>query len=152
MASGIYLNGLEAILNGTIDPDTTPLKLLLLSTEYVFDRTHANVAALTAGGGEVTATGYAGGFNGAGRKTVAVTVTRQNVNGRVVLILADTTWTALGGAANDTVAAAALVREVTSDAASIPIAYLDITDTPTNGSDLTLDYDQVDGNIRFTVP
>jgi hypothetical protein len=147
MASGPYTQGLLNIFNGTIDPDTTPLKWILVKNGYVFDRNHNFVDSISAS--ELVATGYVGGFGGAGRKSAAVTVTRQTANNRVVLIFTDPTWTALGGVANDTVGGIALIREITNDAASIPVAFLDVTDTPTNGSDISFDMDAVNGNIQI---
>jgi hypothetical protein len=147
MASGPYTQGLLNIFNGTIDPDTTPLKFILLKNTYVFDRNHNFVDSLSAS--ELAATGYTGGFGGAGRKAAAVTVTRQTASNRVVLIFTDPTWTALGGAVQDTVGGIALIREITNDASSIPIAFFDVTDTPTNGSDISFDFDGVNGNIQI---
>jgi len=156
MASGCYTRGILQTLNGGIDLDTTTLKLMLVDAGYAYDPDHAVVDNGANNGtdpsfNEVVATGYTGGFNGAGRKTVTVTVVEDTANNRVVVRLADTTWTALGGATNDTVAAAILIREVTDDTQSILIAYLDFTDFTTNGSDVTLDFDGTAGNIRFTV-
>jgi hypothetical protein len=100
---------------------------------------------------EITATNYTRGWGGAGRKTVTVTIAEQDANDRAVVIIADVTWTALGGATNDTVVAAVLIKEGgANDTTSRLIAYFDITDTPTNGSDLTLDFDGTNGNIQFT--
>ena len=43
-------------------------------------------------------------------------------------------------------------KEITNDAASIPIVFLLFAATiTTNGSDLLVDYDGTDGNMRFTV-
>jgi hypothetical protein len=147
MASGVYTNGIESVLNGGIDLDTTSLKVMLVASSYTYDPDHDFVDDIT----ELSSvTNYTGGFNGAGRKAATVTITEQTANNRVVVILGDLTWTALGGASNGTIGGAALIREITNDAASIPIAFFDVTDTPTNGSDVTLDFDATNGNIRFT--
>jgi hypothetical protein len=101
--------------------------------------------------GEITATNYTRGWGGAGRKTVVPTVTEQDANNRAVIKIPDTTWTALGGAVNDTATNALLIIEGgANDTTSIIVAAFDIPDTPTNGSDVVLDFDGTDGNIRLT--
>lgn len=145
------------VLNGGVDLDTTALKVMLEQSGYnaVFDPDQAalDIAGtndLT--GQEATCTGYVGGFAGAGRKSATVSVSEQTANNRAVVIIADLTWTGLGGATNNTLGGCALVREVTNDTASIPIAWLQFTaNLTTNGSDVLVDFDGVDGNIRFTV-
>lgn len=101
---------------------------------------------------EITATNYTRGWGGAGRKTAVVTAAEQDASNRSVLKVGDLTWTALGGAANDTVTHALLIIEGgADDTTSIIVAAFDIADTPTNGSDFGLNFDDTDGNIRFTV-
>ncbi len=103
-------------------------------------------------GDETTATGYTGGFAGADRLTTTVVTTEQTANNRVVCIFQDKTWTAIGGASNDTLEAALVLKEVSTDADSFPIAYLEFTSTlVTNGSDILVDMDGTDGNLRWTV-
>lgn len=150
MASGAYSRGVLNILNGTIDLDTTALKSGLAISTYAPDPDEA--ALTTFATSEATATGYTGGFGGAGRKAATVTLSEQTANNRVVTIVGDLTWTALGGATNNTLRYEVLLREVTNDAASIPIAYLQFTsDLVTNGSDVTVDNDGTNGNIRWAV-
>lgn len=154
MASGAYSRGILNVLNGTIDLDTTALKVALVKSTYPFDPDQPFVDDGTANdvaSHEADATGYTGGFAGAGRKSATVTLTEQTANNRVVVKIADLTWTALGGAANNTLGGAVLLREITNDAASIPIAFFDFTDVATNGGDVTVDMDGTDGNIRFAV-
>lgn len=155
MASTAYSNGVENILNGTIDLDTSALKSMLLKNTYPEDPDQAFVDDGTANdlaSHECDATGYTGGFNGADRLTTAVTITEQTANNRVVTIFADKTWTGIGGAANNTLEGVALIREITNDAASIPIVYLLFSATlTTNGSDILVDFDGTDGNLRWTV-
>jgi hypothetical protein len=147
--AGAYSRGVLSILNGAIDLDTTALKFMLLDDTYSFNPDHSAVSSLA----EITATNYTGGFNGAGRKAASVTLTEQTANNRVVTIFSNLTWTALGGGTNDTVQAAALIREVTDDSASIPIGFFDFTggSVTTNGSDFTINFDETNGNLRWTV-
>lgn len=148
MASTAYTNGIENILNGTIDLDTSAVKSMLMKSTYTEDPDHDFVDDLA--GAECDATGYTGGFNGADRLTTAVTITEQTANNRVVTIFADKTWTAIGGASNNTLEGVAIIREITNDAASIPIVYCLFSATlVTNGSDILVDFDDTDGNLRW---
>lgn len=151
MASGWYSNGVLNCLNGTIDLDTDVIKVMLVDEVYAYDPDHDFVNDISAN--EISATNYTGGFGGGGRKTATVTMQASTANNRVEIAIADLTWTALGGALNDTVGAAVVIHEITNDAASIPIAYLDFTDTPTNGGNFTLDFTALGsgGNMRITV-
>lgn len=79
-------------------------------------------------------------------------MTEQTANDRVVHILQDKTWTAIGGAANNDLEAALLHFPVSSDADSFPFAYLLFTaPITTNGSDILVDCDGTDGNVRYAV-
>lgn len=135
MASGAYQYGMSKILDGTIDLDTTTLKIMLLASSYTYNPDHDGVDDLTEISG---ASGYTGGFGGAGRKTATVAISVDNTNNKVIVTFTDLTWTALGTGA--TIGGAALVREITNDAGSIPICFFDLTDTPTNGGDITIDF------------
>jgi hypothetical protein len=154
MASFCYNKAIADILTGAIDMDSNTLKVMLVNSTYTPNRDDDVVdagGASDALDAEITATNYTKGWGGSGRKTATVTVAEQDASDRAVVIIADITWTALGGATNDTVVAAILIKEGGSnDTTSRLIAYFDITDTPTNGSDLTLDFDGTNGNIQFT--
>jgi len=101
---------------------------------------------------EADCTGYTGGFGGGGRKSASITLTEQTANNRVVTIISNLTWSALGGATNNTLGFAVWLREVTNDAASIPIAYLAFSsNVTTNGSDITVSFDATNGNVRWAV-
>lgn len=144
MPSGFYSKALEDILGGVFSLSST-LKVMLVDTAYVYDPDHTvidNGANNTTDPSfcELVATNYAGGFNGAGRKTATITRDTDNATNRARFALGDLTWTALGGATNGTIGGAILIREVTNDAASRVVAFWDLTDTPTNGGDITLDF------------
>lgn len=155
MASTAFTNGVENILNGTIDLDTSALKAMLVQNTYPEDPDQAFVddgSANDLASHECTATGYTGGYNGADRLSITCTITEQTSNNRVVSIFQDKTWTAIGGASNNTLEGVAVIREITNDAASIPIVYLTFTSTlTTNGSDILVDMDGTDGNLRWAV-
>ena len=139
-----------------MDLDTTALKSMLLKSTYWPDpdQEFLDIAGTTMdlAGHEADATGYTGGFAGADRLAATVVTTEQTASNRVVTIITDQTWTAIGGATNNTLAGVALIREITNDAASIPIVYLLFSSTlVTNGSDILCDFDGTNGNLRWTV-
>lgn len=147
MASGAFQAGIAKILDGTIDLDTTALKIMLLKSTYTYDADHDQVSDLTEISG---VSGYTAGFAGAGRKSATVAISVDNVNNKVIVAFTDLTWTALG--TGDTIGGAALIREITDDSASIPICFFDFTDVPTNGGDFTLDFAAAGangGNLQF---
>lgn len=71
------------------------------------------------------------------------TKTKDTTNDRIVFSAAALTWTAVAG--GSTVGYVAIFKFVTNDAGSTPIAIIDVTDVPTNGSDLTLTADVTNG-------
>ncbi len=150
MASGGYSRGVLNVLNGTIDLDTTTTKVGLAKSTYVPDPDESSLTTFAAS--ECDCTGYTGGFAGAGRKTASVTLTEQTASNRVVSIITDLTWTALGGASNNTIGYAVWLKETTNDAGSTPIAYLQASSNlTTNGSDVLADFDGTNGNLRWAV-
>lgn len=65
------------------------------------------------------------------------TKTKDTTNDRIVYTnTVDITWTAV--AAGSTIGTVTIFKQVTNDADSIPICSIDVTDTPTNGSDIKL--------------
>lgn len=71
------------------------------------------------------------------------TKTTDTTNDRIVYSAATLTWTAV--VAGSTVGYVVIFKFVTNDAGSTPIAVIDVTDVPTNGSDLTLAPDATNG-------
>lgn len=148
--SGGYSRGVLKVLDGTIDLDTTATKIGLAKSTYAPDPDES--ALTTFASSEADCTGYTGGFAGAGRKSATVTLTEQTASNRVVSIIGDLTWTTLGGATNNTLGYAVWLREITNDAASVPIAFFQFAaNITTNGSDIALDFDGTNGNLRWTV-
>lgn len=150
MASGMYSRGVLSVLNGTVDLDTTATKVGLAQSTYAPDPDESSLTTFASS--EASCTGYTGGFSGASRKSASVTLTEQTANNRVVAIISNLTWSALGGASNNTLGYAVWLREVTNDAASIPLAYLAFaSNLTTNGSDVTVSFDGTNGNVRWAV-
>ncbi len=159
MASFMYNQALTDILTGAIDLDTDVLKIMLVgsaNTVYVPNPDHTvvdNAAndATDPSFCEVSATNYVGAFAGAGRKVATATIEKQDASDRAVVKITDLTWTAIGGVSNDTITGAILIKENTADTDSRLIAFFDIANTTSNGSDFTLDFDEVNGNIQFNI-
>ena len=146
MASLVYTRAKKNIADGTIDLDTHDIRVALLkvaaSTSCDTEADAATISAFTTLG-ELVATNYV-------RKALAdEAVNEDTANDRAEFDATDVTWTALGGAANDTIGAALIFKFVTNDADSIPIAYIDLTDTPTNGGDVTIQWN-TEGIIQLT--
>lgn len=153
MASTAYSNGIEGILDNVFD-FTSTIKSMLVKDSYTEDPDQDSVgtAAAELSSHECDATGYTGGFGGADRLTATIVTTEQTANNRVVCICTDQTWTAIGGASNNTLEGVAWIHEITNDTLSYPIVYLVFTGTlTTNGSDILVDYDNTDGNLRWTI-
>ncbi len=64
------------------------------------------------------------------------TFTEDTTNDRIVYDAGDATYTAVAG--GSTVGWIAVYKFVTDDAGSTPIAIIDVTDTPTNGGDISV--------------
>jgi len=159
MASGWYTKGLRECIDGTIDLDTDTLKLMLVNASYAFDADHEvvdNAAddATDPSFNEITATNYTAGWGGAGRKTPTITMQENDTQNRVEAALDDQTWSSIGGATNDTIHGALLVKEGGSDdTTSRLIAFFDITDKTTNGTDFLLNFATLaaGGNMQIAV-
>lgn len=156
MASGPYHRNILKMLDGTIAYLTDTIKVLLVSTAtpYTYNPDHEFVSAGGANDiddAEANVTNYTRGFAGAGRKTLASkTLTANDASDRVEVDAADVVWTTLGGASNQTLAAAVVLKEITNDAASRMFAYLDFTDVATNGGDITVQF-AASGFLTFTM-
>lgn len=96
---------------------------------------------------EISVTGYTPGFGGTGRKTLAgKTIVTDDANDRAEFDANDVAWTALGTGA--TIGSVILYKRNTSDSDSQLIAKFDVTDTPTNGGDITVQWNS-EGLLNF---
>ncbi len=66
------------------------------------------------------------------------TFTEDTANDRIVYDAADSTWSAVAG--GSTIGWVVVFKFVSNDAGSTPIAVIDIADTATSGSDVTIQY------------
>lgn len=152
MPTFVYNKAAEEIATGTIDLLNDTIKTMLVNSTYSAARTDLVVDAGGANDAldaEISVSGYTGGWGGSGRKSLtSKTLTVDQPNNRAEFDAADLTWTALGSGA--TIAAMILIKEGGSnDTTSRLIAYLDVTDTSTNGGDITFTFDS-QGIIQFS--
>jgi hypothetical protein len=125
----IYSTGIEVLLNGTVSWANSSIKALIVDSGYTFDKSDEFVSDLSAD--EVTnavGTGYA-------RKTLTnKTVTLAT--DVVTLDADDLLYTAVQ--TNETWDALIVYAEGSSDASSPLLAYLNIDNLVTNGSDASI--------------
>ncbi|GMV19040.1 MAG: bacteriophage protein [Polyangiaceae bacterium] len=122
MAAHWYPEGIDAVMTGTIDPDTSDLRVQLVDATYTYNTAHDNLDDVVAGNRVGTAGALAS-------KTII-----DNGNSRV-LDAADLTFTALTG---DPVTGLVIYLHTGVESTSRLLAYIDgIAITP-DGSDVTL--------------
>lgn len=120
MASFLNNEGAKGMTsNGTIDWAADTIKARLVASSVTPDKDDTAMTGYTAIGTDQTL----------GSKTK----TKDTTNDRIVFDAADPTWTAV---ASGTVGWIIVYKFVTNDAGSTPIAIVDVTDTPANGSDI----------------
>ncbi len=116
MASGIYHSVFERLARGAGDLQSVTVKCALVTSSYTYDTDHDFFDDIT---NEITGSGYT-----AGGDTITVTVTDDDTNNRVDIVLGEAQWTSA------TLTARGAVYYVdTGGAASTDwlIAYLDFT-------------------------
>ena len=149
--SFVYTPFKAKLLKGEIDFDApNDIRIALLkvkaSTTADTDQDAEFVSSITTLG-ELVATNYV-------RKALTgETVNQDDPNNRAEFDAGDVTFTALGGATNDTIGAILLFKFVTNDADSPLIAYIDNAGADfsqaTNGSDITISWD-IEGILQAT--
>lgn len=130
MASFVFNSGADGLETGggiTYASDT--IKARLVASSVTPNKDDAVMTGYTAIGTDQTL----------GTKTK----TKDTTNDRIVYSAAGLTWTAVAG--GSTVGYVVFYKFVTNDGDSIPIAMIDVTDTPTNGGNLTLSPDATNG-------
>ena len=153
MPSFVYNKAAEELANNaTINLIADTIKVMLVTSQYTPARTDLVVdagGANDAVDAEINVTGYTRGWGGSGRKQLGTkVVVVDQANNRAEFSAANLTWTTLGSGA--TIAAMVVIKEgVSNDTTSRLIAYLDVTDTPTNGGDIAFTFD-AEGIIQFS--
>jgi hypothetical protein len=130
MANGVYNRGKYLIATAGANLASADLRVLLVKDTYVFDNDHNFVSDVIAGSKEISVGGYA---------RVALTtktVTEDDTNDFAYLDADDVLFAAL--AAGQTVGGAVLYKFNAADGAAEVIAFYDLTDTLTNGGDITV--------------
>ncbi len=146
MANGVYNRGFTLV--SAFDMTATTFRVMLVSTGYVFNPDHdfvnANTSSGTAGEPkvyEITVGGYA-------RQNLAFVKFEDDTNDFAGLDATDSTFTAL--VAGQTVGGAVIflysssgtlgAGQTTGDSGQNLLAFYDVTDTPTNGGDITIQW------------
>lgn len=146
MATKWYRYGIKACLNGEVALLTDTIKVMLVDASYSYSAAHKFASDVSAN--ELSGTGYAGGFAGSGRKTLTTKALNEDApNNRIEFDFDDVTWSAINAG---TIGGAVLLREITNDAASLLIGFLDPADLVTNGGDVTLQPSAADGALYIT--
>ncbi len=142
MANLVYSRGQYII--GQVNSTSVAWTLMLVSTSYVANMDHNSVNANTSSGAagepkvfEITVAGYAR------QSLAALTLTEDDTNDFAYLDANDVTFTAL--TAGQTIGGAVLYRYsssggTTGDSGQDLLAFYDVTDTPTNGGDITIQW------------
>jgi hypothetical protein len=125
--------------DGTIDLLTDTIKVVLVGTTYSASADH-NFVNPDVYQTEIGGTGYTGGYEGSGRKTLgSKVVTEDDTNDRAEFSAAPVTWTSINAG---TIGGAVIIREraATGDTMSELIAFIDTGGFPvvTNGGDFTI--------------
>lgn len=148
MASGFTQLGKLLIAQQTLDLVADgAIKLMLVDSTYVHNNDDDFVGD-NAAAKEISVSGYVGGFAGAGRRVPAGRgLARDDPSDEIEFDFTDEVWTALG--AGVTIGGVVLIKEITNDAASVVIAYDELTgDVATNGGNITYQ-PSAEGMLKF---
>jgi len=127
MANTLYNKGLEEFFKGNIDLVNDTINLMLVDQTHTPSKANSFVADVVAD--ELSGTGYS-------RKTLGTKAVATVAN-VIRFTAADPSWTGLNAGE---INGAIIFKQVTNDADSILIAYLEITNLVTNGSDVTIEF------------
>jgi hypothetical protein len=125
MASFVYNEGANQLLGGSINWATDTIKARLIPTSITPNKDDAVMTGMTVVGTD--------------QVLASKTKTKDTTNDRIVYDAADPNWTAVATGA--TVNGAIVYKDTGSDATAVPICFVDITDTPTNGGDIGITFD-----------
>lgn len=141
MASFIYNNAREALLNGDIDLTSDTIKVALVTASYTPDQ-DAHDAWDDVSANEVSSSGYTAG----GATLSSKTVTQDNTNDRAVFDAADVSWTGVTFSTRYGV----VYKDTGTPATSLLIALLDWGSTKSpSAENFSLTWD-ANGILRLT--
>ncbi|MDE2103351.1 MAG: hypothetical protein KGL39_39285 [Patescibacteria group bacterium] len=153
MTPFLYDGAAAAIVAGSLSLGSDTLKVMLVNASYVAAKSDTVVKTAggsDAAGAEINVPGYVPGYGGAGRQIAGQSVVTDTVGNAIRVIFPPITWTPLGGAQNDTITAAVLIKEGTSDdTTSQLLCYWPITPYTTNGAGFQLVMDPTNGNLNL---
>jgi hypothetical protein len=129
MASFVNNAAADGITGGTISWTSDTIKARLVASSFTPDKDDTSMTGYTAIGTDQTL----------GTKTRNKDTTNDRINFKAAAL----TWTAVAG--GSTIGWIVVYKFVTNDAGSTPIAVIDVTDTATNGSDITFTADSTNG-------
>lgn len=132
MANGVYNRAKYLLLDGALDlPTTADLRVLLVKSTYTFDPDHNFIdPGITTGSQEISVGGYAR------QPLTGESITEDDTNDFAYLDADDTVFASL--AAGQTIGGAVLYKYHAADTSAELIAFYDLTDTPTNGGNVTV--------------
>lgn len=136
MANGVYNRGKYQLALAAVNLDTADLRVMLVNATYTFDNNHNfidNAGASDPIDHEISVGGYA-------RQALAnTTVTEDDTNDFAYLDADDSVFTSL--VAGQTIGGAILFDQAGgADTARVVIAFYDLTDTATNGGNVTVQW------------
>lgn len=126
MASAMFSIGKQGLIDGTIDMNTNTIMVRQVTSSYTFSAAHTTMTSIGTGVGTDD------------------TLTTPTVTGGV-FDADDAVFSSV--TAGSTINALVIYKFVTNDAGSTPIAYIDVTDTATNGGDITWQWDSGSNKI-----
>jgi hypothetical protein len=123
MASFVTNEGANLLTAGTINWASDTIRARLVASSFTPNKDDTTMTSYTLIGTDQTLANK--------------TKTKDTTNDRIVYTnTVNITWTAVAG--GSTIGNICLFKFVTNDAGSTPICVIDVTDTPTNGSDIVL--------------
>lgn len=137
MANGVFNNGKTEIAKATTDLDGSTLKVMLVNSSYTLDVDqqfidNGSAAANDPKNREITVGGYA-------RQTLTTKVVTQDLTNDFAWLGADNpVFSSL--VAGQTIGGAVLFRDTGTDTTCPLIAFYDLTDTATNGGNVTIQW------------
>lgn len=130
MANGVYNKGKYLLATG-LNLSSADVRLLLVKSTYTFNPDH-NFISPDVGAEEISVGGYA-------RQALTTkTVTEDDTNDFAYLDADDLVFTSL--VAGQTIGGAILYQYNAADASAALLAFFDLTDTATNGGNVTVQW------------
>lgn len=131
MANGMYNRG-KYLLGTGLDLSTANLYVLLVKDDYTFNANNNHISDLVAN--QISVSGYTHG----GAALTSKSVVEDDATGFAYLFAANLTFSSLASGQN--VGGAVLYVSTGSNTTSQVVAFYDVTNTPTNGGDISINW------------